>query len=297
MHVFFEGLTGPERPLRVLAVTGGHRYDEVAFGAMMDELGRTHGWVWATASQPEAQRWFDPSLAGAWDVIVCHDVAGLALERGVEPVVVGPTPEQAAGIVDLLDAGQPLVVLHHAVSSWPGWEGWAEIVGARFHYRPGVLRGRERRGSGYRHGTFPLVVADREHPMAAGLEPFVLDDEIYHFDVLADVVHPVMFWDADFSGALFTYTYDEVRDGVPSGADCSVDGVGPDLAAWTTTAGASPVAVLAPGDGPSTFAHPGFRALFANSVLWAASGRARSHAKSHRRRIDPTVPAPVGTSR
>ena len=293
MHAFFEGLTGPDRPLRVLVVTGGHRYDEAAFGAMMDELGDEHHWVWATARQPCAQRWFNPTLAGAWDVILCHDVAGLHLERGEEPVAVGPTSQQAAAIVGMLDAGQPLVVLHHAVASWPAWEGWAEAIGARFHYGPGVLRGRPRRGSGYRYGTFPLVIADKEHPIAKGLGDFELEDELYHFDVLTDVVHPVAFWATDFSGELFTYTYDEVCQGIPSGATCEPDGIGPDLAAWTTTAGASPIAVLTPGDGPAAFVHPGFRQLLTNSILWAASGRARSHARSHRRRIDPSVNPPV----
>jgi len=283
-------------PLRVLAVTGGHRYDEAGFASMMDTLATRHGWVWAHARQPDAQRWLTVRNAGFWDVILLHDIAGLQLQRGAEPEPVGPTADQADQLVRLLQEGQPLVVLHHAVSSWPGWEGWAEVVGARFHYRPGVLRGAARRGSGYRLGRVPVHVVDRDHPLAAGLGDFELDDELYHFDVLTDVVHPVLRSSADFDGSLFIYTYDEVRLGVPSGATCAEDGEGPDLVAWTTVAGSSPVAVVQPGDGPATFAHESFRTLLANSVGWAASATAREHAASHPRAIDPTVPVLRGAS-
>jgi type 1 glutamine amidotransferase len=285
-----------KRPLRVLAITGGHRYDEAAFDAMMNDLCEVHDWVWALARQPDAQKWLRADHAGVWDVILLHDIAGLRLKRGTEPVPVGPEPDQARQLVQLLEAGQPLVVLHHAVSSWPAWDGWAEIVGARFHYRPGVLRGVRRRGSGYRHAAVPIQVVDAEHPIAAGLQDFELDDELYHFDVLSDVVHPVLRSTADFDGRLFTYTYDEVRQGSPSGATCEEDGPGPDLVAWTTVAGRSPVGVIQPGDGPATFADASFRRLLANSLGWAASPDAHEHAMTHARRIDPAVQVHEGVT-
>jgi uncharacterized protein len=278
----------PDRPGRLLAVTGGHRYDAAAFAAALDDVTSAQSWVWAHAEQPTAQQWLAPEHAGMWDAILLHDIAGLPLRRGSEPVPIGPSPEQASAIVALLDAGQPLLVTHHAVSSWPAWQGWAEIVGARFHYRPGVLRGRRRPGSGYRMSSYRVCVADPAHPLAQGMDRIEFDDELYHFDVLDDVIHPVLRADADFDGALFTYTYDEVCQGAPTGRTCAAQGVGPDVIAWTTVAGRSPIAVVQPGDGPATFANPGYRTLLGNALRWLTDPAVAAHAWANPRSIDAT---------
>ena len=48
-----------------------------------------------------------------------------------------------------------------------------------------------------------------------------------------------------------------------------------DLIGWAKAAGRSPVVYLQPGDGPDTFAHPGYRRLVANAVEWVSSADAR----------------------
>ena len=50
---------------------------------------------------------------------------------------------------------------------------------------------------------------------------------------------------------------------------------------WAKTAGRSPVVYLQPGDGPDTFAHPGYRRLVANAVAWVSSADARDWAAGH----------------
>jgi len=61
------------------------------------------------------------------------------------------------------------------------------------------------------------------------------------------------------------------------GADGGLHG-GSRLMGWTTVAGASPVATLLMGDGPSTFAHPMFRRLVGNALAWVSSDEARAEA-------------------
>jgi hypothetical protein len=93
----------------------------------------------------------------------------LSLKRGEEPTVIGPDTQTAQDMVNLLDTGQGLVILHHAISAWPGWEGWAEVTGARFLYRPGTLRGENLPSSGYRMDTFTVRVTDPSHPITRTL--------------------------------------------------------------------------------------------------------------------------------
>ena len=187
--------------------------------------------------------------------------------------------------MNLLDAGQGLVVLHHAIAGWPGWEGWAEVTGARFHYRPGRLRGEDLPSSGYRLDRFTISPV-AEHPITAGVEPFEVDDELYFIPVLNDRIRPLLEQDADMDGGLFQDTWDEVTNGTSTGvtcagrpADAGLHG-GSRLQGWTTVAGRSPVATLLMGDGPSTFEHPMFRLLLGNALAWVSSDEAHAEAQA-----------------
>jgi uncharacterized protein len=266
---------------RILAVTGGHRVAVDDFLAAIADICTERGWVWAHSIQPTAQRWLSGDLAGQWDAILLHDIPGLRLQRGTEPEIIGPDPQTARDVVDLLDAGQGLVVLHHAISAWPGWEGWAEVTGARFLYRPGQLRGVNLPSSGYRHGEFTVRVTDTTHPISRGLSDFTIEDELYFAPLLTDRVTAFLDHDADMDGALFQDTFDEVCNGTSTGVTCENRGQdeglhgGSRLMGWTTTAGRSPVATLLMGDGPSTFGNPMFRRLLGNALEWASSEDAR----------------------
>jgi type 1 glutamine amidotransferase len=265
---------------RVLAVTGGHRVDVEAFHAMLESVCAPRGWTWAHAVQPGAQRWLDAALAGAWDAILLHDIPGLWLRRGEEPKIEGPSVEVAQGVIDLLDVGQGVVVLHHALSAWPGWEGWAEAIGGRFLYTPGRLRGEDWPASGYRMADHTVEVVAPDHPVCAGVDTFEISDELYYAPVLLDRVTPLLRTLADLDGAGFLSAHDVVRHGQSTGETCAGRAPTSDLVGWTTTAGRSPVAVLQPGDGPSTFGHPAFRRLIANALAWVASPEAHEQASS-----------------
>ena len=136
----------------VLVLTGGHRVDLDALLDMVAAICDSLGWRWAHARQPSAQRWLVPSMAGRWDAVLAHDIPGLHLRRGVPPTPEGPSPAVRRDLIELLRHGQGMVATHHALAGWPGWEGWAEALGGRFHYAPGHLRGRVWPSSGTRHG-------------------------------------------------------------------------------------------------------------------------------------------------
>jgi len=271
---------------RILVITGGHRVALDDFLGAVAAICAERAWVWAHATQPTAQRWLAPEHAGQWDAILLHDIPGLRLKRGTEPIVDGPDEATAAAVAGLLDMGQGVVVLHHAISAWPGWEGWAEVVGARFHYRPGRLRGEDLPSSGYRLDRFTVKVTDTGHPITEGVGDFEIDDELYFAPVLTDRITPILEHDADMSGDLFQDTFDEVSHGTSTGVTCAdrgADGAlhgGSRLMGWTTTAGHSPVATLLMGDGPSTFENPMFRLLLGNALAWVSSVEARAAANA-----------------
>jgi hypothetical protein len=272
---------------RILVVTGGHRVAIDEFLTAIAEICTERGWVWAHSTQPTAQRWLTGELSGAWDAILLHDIPGLELKRGAEPQVVGPDTECAQDVVDLLNAGQGLVILHHAIAAWPGWEGWAEVTGARFLYRPGQLCGENLPSSGYRMAPFTVRVTDPNHPIAQGISNFEVADELYFAPFLTDRITPFLDNDADMDGALFQDAFDVVSNGGSTGVTCQGRGQdgglhgGSDLMGWTTTAGSSPIATLLMGDGPSTFANPMFRKLLGNALDWVSSEEAANYAKAH----------------
>lgn len=265
----------------ILAVTGGHRVDLDAFLGMVAGICEERGWTWTHTVQPSAQEWLCPDNAGRFDAILCHDLPGLHLRRGEPPEPVGPSAEQARDLMAMLNHGQGLVILHHALAGWPRWEGWAEAIGGRFHYAPGRLRGREWPSSGTRIARYTARIAAPEHPVCAGVDDFTLTDELYCCPVFTDEVVPLVRADTDLDRSRFVRSYEHVLYGEDAAPDCTGHPGISNLIAWATTAGRSPVVVLQPGDSGTTFAVPEYRRLLGNALRWAGSPTALRWAAHH----------------
>lgn len=256
---------------RLLAVTGGHRYDHAAFAAMLDAVCAALGWEWAHAVQPAARRWMSPEHAATWDVMLLHDLPGLALARGAEPEVAEPSPALQRSIVDLLAAGQGIVATHHALAGWPAWDAWADALGGRFLYAPGRLHGRSVPASGYRLDSYSVDVAAPDHPVCEGIERFRVDDELYLCPVL-DGVTPLLCTDAEISPQTMFDAHREVRFGerVPPAPQPASP-----LLGWCQQHGPSRVVYVLPGHSPATMEHGMYRRLMINACRWAAGGGVR----------------------
>jgi type 1 glutamine amidotransferase len=247
---------------RVLAITGGHSFDRVAFGALLDSLPFDVTWV----EHPEARSWLDPDRLSDFAAVLHYDMPGGRLEP--EPV----PAEVTDGIAGLVEAGHGFVVLHHALASWPGWPGWADLVGGQFRYAPGMLRGRAWPDSGFRHAVAQHLTPMGDHPVLAGLEEGLdLVDETYLCPVFEDEVVPLLRTDAPITDALHTSTLAAMRSG---NEHEPVDPTwhhppGSDLAAWCREHGRSRWVYIQPGDTAATLADPGYRRLVANALTWA----------------------------
>lgn len=219
-----------EAPIRVTLLTGGHDYEHAPYleiYAANPEVTLTH----LEHSKGTADAWDRIDLA-ACDVVVLYD-----MPRTI-------TAAQQTKFLQLLDRGIGLVVTHHALVSYQQWGEYERIIGGRWIELPEKGGDPAVKPSGYRHDVdIPVVIANRHHPITAGLENFLIHDEIYWgYRVGADVV------------PLLTTTHPD--SGNPL--------------AWARTEKNSRVAYLLLGHGPSAYADLNYRRLLANAIRWTA---------------------------
>ena len=256
--------------LRVAVVTKGHPFDAESFFAVFDSI---EGIEWTHVEHPDALTLVQPARAAAFDVFVMYDMPGITFTKSDPPALFASPPD---GYVDafraLLDRGKGMVFLHHAIAGWPAWEEYAHIVGGRFHYQPATLAGVDYPDSGYRHDvTHTIEVLDPAHPICAGVAPtFTITDEVYLFPAFEHDVTPLMRSTHEFVDDNF-YSADRAIRGSRNDRTGWHHPPGSSLVAWTRTVGASPIAYLQFGDGPTTYADANYRRILANAIQWAAT--------------------------
>lgn len=144
-----------ERSLRVLLVTGGHAFDQAPFYKIFEDR---QDIVCLKSAYPQAAALFKPGLEKEYDVIVMYDM------------VKAITPEQQKAVVDLLNTGVGLVLLHHDLDANEDWPEFTKIRGGKYFLKPGTVEGKP-----YPPSTFAedesvnVLVADREHDITKGL--------------------------------------------------------------------------------------------------------------------------------
>ncbi len=265
--------------LQVLVVTGGHPFEMEPF---LDVFRGLAGIQWEHAQPPEAREFFRGEQAGKWDAIVCYDMQGIEFRKPEPPRFEQPPPDYAKGFVEMLEVGQGVVFLHHAMSAWPAWPLWPRIVGGRWHYMPGELEGTQFPASGYtREVEHRISAVDPSHPICAGLEHgFSIVDEIYLNPVLTDIVHPILQTDYPMESSAF-YSGQLAISGHMYSSEGWSHPPGAGLVGWVKTSGRSPVAYLQPGHGPAAYGNAGFRKLLSNAIGWVASDDARKWATAN----------------
>lgn len=251
--------------LQVLLVTGGHAFAHEPFLAAWQAdpgLHVTH------LKHPAATDAIVERSACDYDVVVFYDMPGVDPLGPAMPTMRPGVPE---GFAALTRRGTGLVFLHHAIASWPAWEGYAELVGGRYHFWPGTLGGAAWPDSGYLHNVTHRVTAlDNGHPVVEGVPPeFDLDDELYLYVVLEDRVTPLLASGFEFTSDKFYSTGLAMR-GRRDQREGWSHPKGSPLVGWTRHEGESRVVYLQPGDGPSAYGNPAVRRLWANAVRWAA---------------------------
>ena len=248
--------------MRIAAFTGGHSFDRDAFADFLDSLPGEVTWH----EHPEAHP--GPDDLAAFDVSLHYDMPGTL------PTPLDPPATLRAAVAAAPETGHGYVVLHHAIASWARWDGWAEFVGGRYLYQPGVVRGVACPDSGYRHAVEQQIsVIDTSHPVVSGLPAtFDLIDETYLCEVFEEDVTPLLRTDAEMTDAVHWSTALAM-----AGRRDEREGwhhrPGSQLVGWTKTNGRSRLVYLQPGDKAPTLSDPTYRRLVAGALEWAARKR------------------------
>ena len=259
------------KTIKALLVTGGHPFETVPFFEMIARLKNWNKEIeiqWTHVSQPMAQDYFKPQKAVKFDVFVLYDMPGVAFTGGSPRFSIeNPSETHKKDFLYLLSSGKPFVFIHHAIASWPSWPEFAEIVGGRFHFIPGELRGKRIPGSGYRFNVHQEIeVLDMAHPIVKGFEgTFKIKDEVYLYTVLEDSVRPLLRnTNFKFLPENFNYGGDDFKNH-PEGSN---------LVGWTKAYKNSPIAYIMFGHGPQVYSDPKYRTLIGNAITWAVSKEA-----------------------
>jgi type 1 glutamine amidotransferase len=266
--------------IRLQVVTGGHPFVAQDFFAVFDWLAACEDVHWEATNTPT---WSNDESARP-DAILFYDMPGLLFTGGGDPPVTLPEPtaEQRLVFDRLREAGVGLVFMHHAVASWPAWDGFADMVGGRFHYQPATLRGVHYPDSGYVFDVEHTIdVIDPTHPICEGLgDSFSLTDELYCSPVFEDEVIPLMRTRFPVDDPRRFYSADQAIRGRRNSNEGWTHPAGSDLVAWVKRFGDAPLAYIQFGDGPVTYRDDNFRRVVRNAVLWAASSQARDWARN-----------------
>ena len=215
--------------LKVLLITGGHAFEPQFFEVFRNNtsLALTTAEHAKTGGATAYER--DDLLQQ--DVVVLYDM----------PMTI--TDKQKAAFLALFDKGIGVVVLHHALVSFPDWPDYERIIGG--HY-PKPPNGQPQVTDlvGYQHDLeVPVVIADKDHPITAGLADFTIHDEIYWGFTVGKDVH-----------VLLTTTHP--KSGKPL--------------AWTRQEGKSRLAYLQLGHDHKAWENPNYPVLVDRCIHWAA---------------------------
>ena len=145
-------------PLRVLLVTGGHAYDN-SFHSVFEQPDAD--WTITVDPHPRA---FKRDIRSRYDIVVLYDM-----------VVDGTDEQRQANLREFAEAGNGIVVLHHAILNYQEWAWFERMAGGKYF--------REAEGewakSTFQHDVEMQVRVKAEHPVVAGIDDFTIEDETY----------------------------------------------------------------------------------------------------------------------
>ena len=180
----------------LLVLSWGHPYEAEPFDELINNLG---DWTVTHLLHPQAEEAVADGAARDVDTVLFYDMGGYTFANNW---VTSRPPSEGfrRAIVDRFASGKGAVAMHHALAGWADWPEWHEMLGGRFLYTPGTVRGREVLDSGYRHDVKYNAQVVADHPITAGLpSQFPVCDELYLAEIFESDVEPLIRSDFGFN--------------------------------------------------------------------------------------------------
>ena len=217
------------RTVKAVVVTGGHGFEREAFL----EIFRSFDDVFFTeAPQHDDSEIFEDINSWPYDVIVLYNMTQRISAR------------RRAHLLQLLDRGVGLVVLHHALASFQDWPEYRKIVGGKYFLAETEIDGVKYLRGAYRHDVdIPIEIIDKEHPVTRGMDDFIIHDETYKNYIYEPDNHYLLRTDHPLNN---------------------------ELLGWTRTYRAARICYLQLGHGPSAYRDENYRRLVHQALKWCA---------------------------
>ena len=241
----------------LLVVTRGHPFQRDNFFNMIDALGCD----WSHVEHPAAQSFFKKKNLKKFDAVLFYDMPGLNFEEidDESKFFINPPEEYKKDFLERLNEGIGCIFLHHSIAGWPLWDEYSNIIGGRFLYKPGKIKGKKSPDSGYRHFVKYKVSSVREHPITKGISDFEIEDELYLAHVFEDDVNPILKSDYNFIRDNF-YSATNALNGEMNSNEGWEHPNGSNLVGWTKSYKKSAITYLQFGDGVKSVSYTHLRA-------------------------------------
>lgn len=250
----------------LLVLSGGHAYEHEPFDELITSLG---DWEIVHLIHPEAEEAVAAGAASDADAVLFYDMGGYTF---ADNWVTSRPPSEGfrKALVERFASGRGAVAMHHALAGWADWPEWHEMLGGRFLYTPGTVRGEAKLDSGYRHDVNYTASIVADHPVTRGLpSEFPVCDELYLAEIFEEDVEPLIRSDYAFKRDNFY----SAALGI-SGTLYSNEGwdhpAASNLVAWHKQVGPAPLVYLQFGDAPQTYRNPHVRKLLSQALEFVA---------------------------
>lgn len=240
-----------EKPLRIVVVTGGHKFQAKPFLAVFKDM---KGISFVHAPQKNHSELFEDVEDFPYDVIVLYNATQKI------------SAKRRANFLKLMDRPVGLVALHHCITAFETWPMFPKIIGGRYYRKQNPALPKGQKLSVFKHDlNMNIRVAVADHPVTQGLSDFVIHDETYKHQafepdntVLLTCDHPTsdrpIAWVRSCRKARVCYI--QLGHGPEAYANASYRRLVANAIRWAAAGAASPAA-----GGPNV-PPPGFVALF-----------------------------------
>ena len=249
----------------LLVVTRGHPFERDNFFNMVDSL----GFNWSHIEHPAAQSFFKKENLKKFDAILFYDMPGINFEEVSDEskFFIKPPQEYKDDFLERLNEGKGCVFLHHSIAGWPMWDEYSNIIGGRFLYKPGNIKGKKSPDSGYRHFVNYEVSSVSEHPITEGINDFEIEDELYLSHVFEEDINPLLKSNYRFVRDNF-YSATNALNGKMNSNEGWEHPDGSNLVGWTKTYKKSAITYLQFGDSVKSYENKNVRMLLRRSINW-----------------------------